>query len=162
MCMMIIDMNGNLKTCGSVLEEVKRILEKNQEAKLFIGAYTEYVHAIDDLVDEDKNVTKIDRTTDLASRIFNSNYWIKNRDQLYLIEQLIHVFYFVSVEWETSEELWKQRDARVISHMGYAMFLAVLLLETRDTLIVQGIAAKFMEASHLKHLGDMTPEVAYA
>lgn len=144
------------------MQKVESILAKNPEAYSFVSAYSEYVHLVDDLIDEPKDIEYVDKLTFISGQIFSSNYWLKNCDRLLLIEQLIHIIYFNSVQWEKSNEHWKQRDAKVLSHCGYYMLFAVLLLETKDSLLVQEISLEFMEKCHLEHLGDMSYETLIA
>lgn len=147
----------------ALCDEIGRILyEKSPESAMFITMYSEYVHVVDDLVDEPKCVELVDKVTTLATQLFSSNYWTRNSQQLVLVEQLIHVFYFASVEWETSNEPWKRRDAKAMSHIGYSMLFAVMLLETKNLELVKKMAIQFMESCHLNHLNDMPPVVAAA
>ena len=148
-------MKRELTQHQEVMAEIEQILSKNEEALLFIASYAKYVEIVDDMVDEEHNKDRVEQLTDMSAKLFNSNYWTANRERLYLVEKLIHIFYFASTEWETSHEDWKRRDARAISHFGYSMLFAVLLLETNDTKLVQSIAVRFMERCHLRHVNDM-------
>jgi hypothetical protein len=139
-----------------VVAEISEILRKNPEASRFITAYGQYVEHIDDMVDEDKEVELIDKSSFLASQIFSSNYWLKNAHYLLIVEQLIHIIYFNTLKWEKAEELWKRRDAKAMSHCGYYMLFAVLLLETQDPALVQKISLGFMERCHVYHLNDLS------
>ena len=143
----------------AVLKRCFDLLVDNQEAYNFVIAYGEYVEIIDDMVDEEKNTELVAKFTSLATLLFSSNYWQKNGQQLILVEGLIHVMYFATVQWENAIEPWKRRDAKAMSHVGYYMLFAILLLETRDTKLVEEIALEFMECAHLHHFEDMSAEV---
>lgn len=141
-----------------LLTEIESILAKNQEAARFVVAYGEYIEMIDDCVDEPKDVELLNKMTATAQLLFSSNYWRRNADYLGLIEQTIHTVYFNVVEWEQSDEAWKRRDAKALSHVGYFMLFAILLLETRDPKLVQRLSLKFMERAHLMHIQDLSQE----
>ncbi len=143
---------------SDMLQQIKDILEKNPDALKFVLAYGEYIEMVDDIVDEPKDVELVDRCTALATDLFSSNYWLQNSRSLILVERVIHMTYFNVVKWEKSEEAWKRRDAKAMSHVGYMMLFAILLLETGDSQLVQSIAIQFMEKAHLEHISDLTPE----
>lgn len=145
-----------------LMKDLNEILFDKPECFAFVCAYSDYVECIDDLVDEPHNIELIDKTTFLAEQLFSSNYWLKNCNQLHIVEQLIHIIYFNSVAWENSAESWKQRDAKALSHCAYYMLFAILLLETKDTKLVQKISLQFMERSHLLHFEDMSKELQEA
>lgn len=95
----------------------------------FICLYLDYCHMVDDLVDEDKNIERINDTVSQASRVFNCSYWKQYGNSLLLVDRLIHNKYFDCVTWEHSEEQWKNEHARVLNHCGYDMLFAVILIE---------------------------------
>src|SRR5205823_5785966 len=114
---------------NDVEEHFKRTL--SEEAQQFIQNYVSYIEAIDDLIDND-DIKLIDVITEKALKLFSSNYWTKNSIYLRLVEQVTHVLYFCSVEWEKSPVAWKRRDAKILSHCGYLMPLAIFLFETNN------------------------------
>jgi hypothetical protein len=138
----------------NTLDKIHGILCDNEEAYNFIVTYGEYTELVDDAVDEPKNIEVLEKLTNYASKVFSCNYWHKNGQQLFLVEQVIHLVYFNVVKWETAKEEWKRRDAKALSHCGYYMLFAVLLLETRNMNLVQELALDFMERNHLIHLQD--------
>lgn len=127
-----------------------------ESALTFILGYGKYVGYIDDLIDEPSNPKTVSETTSYAAKLFSSNYWTENSQYLRVIEQLVHVIYFSSLDWEKAPEAWKRRDARVLSHCGYYMILAVYLHETRDVEATKRLAAKLLELNHAEHLEDLT------
>lgn len=141
-----------------LIAEIGQLLADKPEAKRFVIAYGEYIEMIDDMVDEPKDISLIDRCTAMSQLIFSSEYWQRNSQQLSVVEQLIHTIYFNVVQWESAPEAWKRRDAKALSHVGYFMLFAVLLLETRDSSLVQRISLRFMEKAHKQHLHDLSEE----
>ncbi len=147
---------------ADLYNRVAEILAHNLEAKNFALAYGEYIEVIDDMVDETVTPKMVDDSTFMASKLFSSNYWTANRNYFLVVEQLIHIIYFNTVKWERSNEMWKRRDAKALSHCGYYMLFAVLLLETQDSALVQEIALEFQEKAALEHLEDLPKEVLNA
>jgi len=145
-----------------LFKKFDEVLGKKPEALRFVIAYGRYIEVVDDLVDEPKNLTFIRNATEQAALLFTSNYWLANGRELILVERVIHMVYFASVKWETATELWKQRDAKVLSHAGYFMLFAILLLESGDQERCQEMLLEFMEKVHAEHYGDLPPEVANA
>lgn len=109
--------------------ELFNILEGHKDARDFVAMYCEYAHAIDDCVDEEQSVEQTAKTIKLAAQVFNSAYWSKWKQALYVLERMIYCNYFDSVKWEKSEEEWKNRDAKVLNQSGYLMIFAVILIE---------------------------------
>lgn len=110
-------------------KELFNILEGHKDARDFVFMYCQYVHAIDDCVDEERSTEQTARTIKLAALVFNSAYWNKWKQTLYVLERVIYCNYFDSVEWEKSNEAWKRRDAKVLNQSGYLMIFAVILIE---------------------------------
>lgn len=133
-----------------LLKEINEILTPYPEALAFINAYNEYVHLIDDIVDEKHDVSDILKVFSLAATIYSSNFWQQNKDALWVIEQLINNTYRDSVVWEQSSVAWKRNHAKSLSHCGYNMFYAVILIVAgKDKL--DEISLRFREHSHTKH-----------
>lgn len=128
--------------------EVATMFKNKPDALQFICVYAEYVHCIDDCVDEIKSVSRIQELTRLAAFVFNSNFWIKHREHLIVVEKLIHNAYYDSVLWEKSEDKWKVRDSKVMNQRGYDMLLAVVWIEFGDTVLSE-FSKRFREYSHM-------------
>lgn len=143
---------------GFKLLEEKYTNKLSEDAQRFLYGFGKYVGAIDDLIDEPNNPELVDKTTALAAKLFTSNFWSKYGRELLVVEQLVHVIYFAQLPWETAQESWKRRDARVLSHCGYYMIIAVLLVETNDTELAKNFARELMEINHAEHLEDLTTE----
>lgn len=137
----------------SLLEELKELFKDRPLAFSFLCFYLDYVHMVDDLVDEPKNTELIRQCSKQAAVVFNCDYWKQHSNALYLIDRITHNTYFDAVIWEHAEEEWKRRDARALNHCGYNMLFAVILIEFGEQKL-QDVSLKFREYSHLKHLGD--------
>lgn len=138
----------------ALTDKVLKLFEgKDQKIGRFVRAYGEYVEVIDDLVDEPKDIALIQKMTSLATALFSSDYWRERGHMLRLVEQTINLTYFVSVKWETSGDSYLRREARALSHCGYNMLFAVLILECGAE-AAQSIAAEFMESCHNHHKDD--------
>jgi hypothetical protein len=137
----------------SVLAEVELMFAERKEALAFLKNYVDYIHAVDDLVDEPKDTNAIRHCSTLAAVVFSSDYWVRNKNYLYIVDRLTHNTYFDAVIWEHSPEEWKRRDARALNHCGYNMLFAVVLIEFGEV-VLQKFSIKFREYSHLKHIND--------
>lgn len=126
-----------------------------EDAQIFIINYVDYIELIDDLVDKDEKIL-VDKITERSLKLFSCNYWHKNSQYLRLIEQITHIIYFNSVNWENSNIAWKRREAKAMSHFGYLMPLAIFLFETNNYELTSKLALQLQERSHLTHMEDLT------
>lgn len=136
-----------------LLRDIAELFFEKPEAISYLHLYGQHCEIVDDNVDEEKSVERIEEQARIASDIAAHPYWQKNYYALWCVERLIHNTYFDSVKWEKSEEEWKRRDAKALSHCGYNMLFAVILIEFgADTL--KNISLRFREHAHLRHLND--------
>lgn len=145
------------KASAETREAYKEILEligHDEEACKFMDLYAQYIHLVDDVIDvEKKDPELILKAFNMSTLVFSTPFWLKYSQQLLVVDVLINNQYADSVEWESSGDKWKRRDARCLSHCGYNMFFAVVLLVAgREGL--RKISAKFRQWSHIKHLND--------
>lgn len=131
-------------------QEIYDLIGHNNEACKFVLMYGDYVEMIDDIVDEPKNPALILKAFNHAMALFSLPFWIQNHQALILVDCLINNEYADSLEWEKSEEGFKQADAKVMSHCGYNMMFAVVLLVSGYEGL-RKISAKFRQWAHLKH-----------
>ena len=96
----------------------------------FITQYRVYVHAIDDLIDSKDRPTpeEILSVSAAASRLFSTEFWIKNYSLLIVTEQLVNNTYADSVVWEKSALKADREAANTLRHSGLDMFFAAILL----------------------------------
>lgn len=141
----------NLEQAESYLQDkLKALFEGRDAAWIFLCKYLEYCHVYDDMVDEPKNVVLVERSAQLASEIYNSEYWKRYCQNLVVLERLIHVTYFDCVKWEKSDEQWKREHARVLNHCGYNMLFAVVLIEFGEDRLKE-ISLEYREFAHKNH-----------
>ncbi len=133
--------------------EIKTAIGDKQDCADFLVAYGHYVELYDDFIDRDKEVITIHDVHAAATNLYSLPYWRANAHRLYALEKAIHCIFRTSVLWEDSSEEWKIRDAKALSHIGYAMLIGVLSLENPSSL--NSIAPKLMEHCHKAHLGDI-------
>ena len=126
---------------------------EKQEAWDFLKLSNAYFEVVDDLIDEPKDVELIKRCTALAGLFYNHTYWIKHRTTLWIVERLIRCQYLDSVQWEKSEEEWKRRDAKVLSHASVNLVFTVVLIEFGQN-VLDDFSSEFRENAHKLHLGD--------
>lgn len=136
-----------------LLTDLTELLVTRIEAAEFLQLYGEYGEAVDDLVDEvvlPELVEKVDR---LRIKIEQCPYWQRNFIPLHVVGQLVHNTYFDSVKWESAKDEWKRRDAKCLSHCGYMMLFAVILLEFGLEKLTE-FSLRFREHAHKRHLND--------
>lgn len=144
--------NGNF-TDKKLLSDLTELFQDKSEACEYLHLYGQYIELVDDLVDEEPQVDRVQEATKYAALIGNCSYWNKWKGYLYLVERLIHNTYFDSVIWEKSNTDWKRKDAKCLSHVGYNMLFAVILIEFGEDKLRE-YSIRFREHAHLKHLND--------
>lgn len=147
----IIANNDNF-TDKKLLTDLTVMFHDRPEAMSFLELYGNYGEMIDDLVDQDKPVD-IQKVDSLRLQLTQHPYWQKWNHCLFLVERLIHNTYFDSTKWEKSNAEWKRRDARCLSHCGYNMLFAVIIIEFGMDKLNE-FSLRFREHAHLRHLND--------
>lgn len=137
----------------ALLAELAEMFNGREDAVNFVVAYGNYIEIIDDLVDEVKDKDRVRKVGEQAALVFNLPYWKKWGHALYYVERIIHNTYFDSVCWEESEEEWKRRDAKCLSHCGYNMLFAIILVEFGEKKL-QELSLRFREHAHKRHIND--------
>lgn len=99
------------------------------EAWQFILLYKKYIHTIDDLVDEKFDINKLLYSYYLASLIYSSDYFYRNRATLLAIDHTISSCYADSVAFERAEGEQKKQWADTIRHCGIEMILKIVQIE---------------------------------
>ena len=133
--------------------ELRELFKDRKEALEFLLLFAGYGAVIDDLIDEEKTTQRIKTCCWLASEVFNCPYWNKYKGQLYILDKIVHNQYFDSVLWEKEPEEWKRQHAKVYSHAGMMMTLAVILIEFGEE-TMQKYSLKLREYAFLKHQKD--------
>lgn len=140
-------------------KELKSLIlshDEGQDILEFLSFYQDYIHAVDDLIDEKFCPELLGKVNSFACVCFSSNLWRKHCDKLFFVEQLINNQYYDSVLWEQKENAeWKRKDAKALSHAGYNMLFAIIYhFFGREKL--REFSSRFREKTHLKHLLDET------
>lgn len=145
-------MNANVEQLEAELKQtIDGYLGNHPDAISFLLAYCRYCHSIDDIIDNKiTNPELVLESFDLASQIFNCNFWRQYAAQLFLVERLINNDYADSVKWEKSQNTWELHQADVLRNAANHMtFAVILLLCGRQAL--REVSAKIRTHSHLKH-----------
>lgn len=138
-----------------LIERVQLLLASNPDALEFVENYKEYIHQIDDLIDNPDRPSSEDilKVFAKASFVFSLPFWKANSHMLFMLEQVINNTYADSVLWERSNVKWKQSDAGVLRHAGIEMFFAVILLvHGRETL--RDLSSDFRTQCHNLHMDE--------
>ena len=153
---MLLIVNMEKKQLFELREHIRDILRNYPDALNFLFAYIDYIHAIDDIIDEpDKRNDDafILRTFAMSAQIFAFPFYRQFGDKLALIDNIINNEFADTLIWGQSSEEWKRRHADVMRHCGYNMFYAVVWICCGYDKMRE-ISAKFREWSHYKHLND--------
>lgn len=145
--------NPNFKD-KELLADLCKLFDGHDEAIQFVHLYGEYCEVMDDLVDEDKSINRIEKAGRLRMDISVHPYWLKWCGQLAIVERLIHNQYFDMVIWESADEEWKQRDARALNHCAYLMLFAIIMIEFGDETLKK-FSLRFRNHAHERHLEDI-------
>ena len=139
----------------ALFNEINVILDKDPSAKSFVLEYTQYVHMIDDLIDEGiKSHENLISVFYKASQVFSNDFYRRYCHMLFTVNALITNTYSDIVRWEKSEVNWKVSYADSARHCALDMFYAVILiLGGMETL--RNISIRFREHCIVNHLSDL-------
>lgn len=130
------------------------------DALLFVLGYSVYVHAIDDIIDGDKDDhIHILKTFELAAMVYSNQFYLRHIHELRPLVVMASSTYMTSVTLEkaTNGKDWKLHVADALRQTGNELFLAVIqILHGIDVRIEASL--KLREISYLTHhLPDGTP-----
>ena len=97
----------------------------NMDALVFLLSWNSYIHAIDDLVDEQMTPALLLDTCMQANAMYATPFWIQHSARLAGIVSMVANAYADSVEWEKSSVLWQQAQADLLRQAGNEMLMAV-------------------------------------
>lgn len=137
----------------TLLDKVNSLLADKPNACEFVNAYVQYIEVVDDLVDEEKDTANVRKCVEMSAKVFNCNYWKQYGANLILLDRVIARTYFDSAVWEKSSEEWKRRDAKCLSHSGYLMLFAVIIIEFGEDKLNE-FSLEIREYAHMKHIND--------
>lgn len=99
-------------------------LSPNPDALLWVLTYTIYVHAIDDIIDGDKDDSEhILKTFELAAVVYSNVFYRENIHLLYSLVVTASNTYMDSVMLENSTETWKQKTSDHLRQNGNELIL---------------------------------------
>jgi len=114
-----------------VVGEGNRRFELIEHHRRFVILYNQYVHAIDDIIDEENKRNDpefILNAFAIANELFSCKFYRDNAHILQPIEFMANNTYADSVAWEKSDEKWKQESARTLRHSGLDVFFAAFCI----------------------------------
>lgn len=138
----------------SLLVEINELLHNKPDAIEFLNLCIENGEIIDDIIDEGFTPELLEKQLRLHDAVNNCNYWMQHKQYLWVIGRLIHNTYFDSVKWESSTEEWKRIEAKCMSHCGYMMLMAVILIECGEE-VLNKYSLRIREHAHMKHCMDI-------
>lgn len=104
---------------------INEVCNGNAEAVDFLNRWSNYVHAIDDIIDENKSPEFIVSTFARSIEIHTHPFWLKNLAALRQVELHANNIYADTVNCEKSDEPWKKHFADWGRHGATEMVLAV-------------------------------------
>ena len=111
------------------MEQLRLLFQDKPEVWNFIQLYVDYCHRIDDLIDEKFEAEALLKCLYLASLIYSSDYFSRNRSFLLPIEHHIINTYADSVKWEKESDTNKTKYVDMLRHCGLDMILKIVQLE---------------------------------
>lgn len=128
---------------------------QNADAILWLLGYGIYVHAIDDIIDEEipKDSIKnefILKNFEFAETIYTNIYYLKNLHKLRPLVKLASNTYMDAVQMEKSNEKWKRNYADILRTMGNELILAVIEIE-RGLNVRREASMELRELSYKTH-----------
>lgn len=136
------------------INKAKELLGHNPEALEFVCIHNEFVHAVDDIVDEDLSPRQIVHKFLKVWQYYNHPYYLKHAGHgLSAMSFMNHVDYENSVEWEHSNEDWKKIAAATLRHTSISTLFLVIALEC-GVEAANKFASEFREHTFLAHLND--------
>lgn len=114
-------------------DQIKKVYElaanKNIEAFNFLNFFHDYVHGIDDLIDnKERDPEKFLALLVKANLLYSMPYYTRHAHRLHLLVAQITNAYADSVAWEKDDK-WKGKWADVLRFAGNDMVLAVAFIE---------------------------------
>lgn len=110
------------------LKLVQRICRGDQQAMEFLGRWTSYAHAIDDIVDgETRGQKDLILTFARAIELYSHPFYLRNIEALRQVARNVTLMYLQTVEWEKAEG-WKAQWSDLHRHCSIEMVTAVAII----------------------------------
>jgi hypothetical protein len=118
------------ENCNAELTDFyAEIAKRNPDAWLWLMAWHEYAHGIDDVVDgTPKGVAPVIRGHWEARKLYSLPFYIRHQAVLDAVLDVVTHMYADSVEWETSDVERHRRMADVLRFAGNCVVVAVARL----------------------------------
>jgi hypothetical protein len=139
-----------------LLTEINRIFSNNPEVLDFLKLHNDYVHAVDDLVDKDKNVNPLD-VAEMALKYYNHPVYVKHQSALHPICYMNHNTYRDSVLWEKHEfddKGMRKEASKALRHASIDVFMLMVLIYCGDQ-VLRRISPWMRAYTFEKHYGDI-------
>lgn len=142
-------------TKEELFSEINKVLLKDPASKLFILDYYEYVHKIDDLIDEGiKSNENLLSVFHAASKVFSNDFYRRYGHMLFIVNTLIHNTYSDIIQWEKSEIDWQKAYADNLRHCAIDMVFAVLYIVGGEE-AMRKLSLPMREFCRLDNLNDI-------
>lgn len=142
-----------MKTQKEFIEQACKLLAHNPEAIDFIKAHNDFVHIVDDVVDEEMIPLDKAEAFRAAWSYYHHPYYLKHIGNLSMLALINHIFYQTSVLWEKDTDPVKVTAAGTLRHNSIGMLFAVIAIEC-GAATANRVAADFFEHTLLAHKDD--------
>lgn len=108
---------------------VTDLLKGRLKALEFLSLYTNYCALADDIVDGDKEPRDVIELCQIASALYNCEYWRTYGRELLIVERLNALAFHDSLKLENSPEHWQLEYCKFLGQSGCNMVFAVIMIE---------------------------------
>ena len=127
-----------------------RICLGNEAAKDFLLLWSQYVHAIDDIEDEETTSEFRLKTFALAIEVYSHPFYLTNLSRLKQVALNCTNAYADVVKWEKSEVPWQKEFADHYRHFGCEMPMAVASI-VGGYAAMRAVSLEFRTACYVDH-----------
>lgn len=116
-----------MKTKADFVKFLEKYLSPDPDALLWVLSYTTYVHAVDDIIDEEiRDEEFLLKTFEMAAVVYSSHFYVRNISALYPLIVMASNTYMDSVILEKQSEAWKRYTADHLRQTGNEVILACI------------------------------------
>lgn len=130
-----------------------KLIAERPDAAEFLSLAGQYGGLLDDVLDISAEPSRVKALCEYSALMYTCAYWRKWGHLLMFATVLARNQYFDSVKWENAEEQWKREHAKVYSHAGIGLILAVALIEYGSKKVDE-ISLSLREEAYTLHKGD--------
>lgn len=114
---------------GTMRDFYSTICGENKSALEWICLFHDYMHEVDDIIDEnDWNPERVMKCLIMANDVYSHSFYLEHWKRLQCSILSATSVYCDSIKWERSTDLWKRQFAEVTRHAGNEVVHVVALI----------------------------------